>query len=74
MKPSALAILRYLQVVGPSTGAQMREACGQEDWRKRISELRAAGVPIDDVWETGPDKFGNMRRFKKYFVKENKNG
>jgi len=70
LKPSAVQIFQFLYEHGPSTGKELRDGCGQEDWRKRISELRAAGVPIVDCWETGQDKFGNPKRFKQYWIRE----
>ena len=36
-------VLTHLREHGPSTGKELREGCHQEDWRKRISELRAMG-------------------------------
>lgn len=67
---SQRTILTYLRDHGPSTGNDMQTGCNQQDWRKRISELRAMGFPIADSWETGENKYGIPVRYKVYWLKE----
>ena len=45
---------------------EMTTKLGISDPRGRISDLRAKGYPISDIWVT--TNFGN--RYKKYFVKK----
>ena len=65
-------VLTHLKEHGPSTGKELRDGCHQEDWRKRISELRAMGFNIADAWETGENEYGIPIRFKRYWIKESK--
>ncbi len=69
---SQKAVLTHLKQNGPSTGKELRDGCHQEDWRKRISELRAMGFNIADAWETGENEYGIPIRFKRYWIKESK--
>lgn len=66
LKPSAQRILTYMQDHGSITGLEAVSACGAADYRKRISEMRAAGIPIIDDYETGVNQFNEPVRYKRY--------
>ena len=66
LKPSAQRILTYMQEHGSITGLEAVSACGAADYRKRISEMRAAGIPITDDYETGVNQFNEPVRYKRY--------
>ena len=70
LKPSAQRILSFIQMRGSITGVEAVNFCSAADYRKRISEMRAAGIPIKDRWETGSNQFGETVRYKKYFLEE----
>lgn len=70
MKASEHRVLEYLRTHGSATGKELRDGCHQEDWRKRISELRQDGYKIRDVWETDVNAFGEKTRFKRYWLEE----
>ena len=67
---SQRTVLTYLKEHGPSSGNDIQAGCHQQDWRKRISELRAMGFRIADEWETGENEYGIKRRYKRYWIKE----
>lgn len=70
LKPSAARILSFIENNGSITGAQAVSECGAVDYRKRISEMVAAGIPIVGVYETAKNRFGEPVRFKRYFLRE----
>ena len=72
LKPSAARLLAYMARNGGVTGREAVIECGCCDYRKRISEMRQAGIPIKDAWETGHDRDGNAVRYKKYYVSQTK--
>ena len=67
---SQRTVLTYLKEHGPSSGNDIQAGCHQQDWRKRISELRGMGFHIVDEWETGENQYGIKRRYKRYWIKE----
>ena len=67
---SQRTVLTYLKEHGPSSGNDIQAGCHQQDWRKRISELRGMGFRIADEWETGENEYGIKRRYKRYWIKE----
>lgn len=71
LKPSAQRILSFIQMRGSITGVEAVNFCSAADYRKRISEMRAAGIPIKDRWETGSNQFGETVRYKRYYLEEN---
>ena len=66
LKPTALRLLRYMEAHNGITGREAVIDCGVCDYRKRISEMRKAGIPITDAWETGPGRDGETVRYKRY--------
>lgn len=66
LKPSAQRILTYMQEHGSITGLEAVSECGAADYRKRISEMRAAGIPIIGEYVTGVNRYGEPVRFKRY--------
>jgi len=65
---SQRTVLDYLKSHGPSSGNDIQAGCHQQDWRKRISELRSLGYKIPDSWETGVNEYGIKRRYKLYWL------
>ena len=68
LKPSAARLLSYMDRNGGVTGREAVIECGVCDYRKRISEMRQAGIPIKDAWVTAQDRTGETVRFKRYYV------
>lgn len=68
VKPSAKRILDYLTAHGSITGRDALVFCGTMDLRARISDLRKAGVPIRDEWEESDNQFGELVRYKRYWL------
>lgn len=66
LKPDAIRLLNYMRTHNGITGREAVVNCGVCDYRKRISEMRQAGIPITDEWESGPDRRGETRRYKRY--------
>ena len=68
LKPSARRVLDYLLARGSITGHEALVFCGTMDLRARISDLRKAGVPIRDEWEESGNQFGELVRYKRYWL------
>lgn len=68
LKPTAQRLLDYMTAHGGITGREAVTECGVCDYRKRISEMRQAGIPIFGVYMSDVNKFGEPVRFKKYYV------
>ena len=62
------AILAYLNAGGVLTKSNAKQICGAEDFRKRISELRAAGHDIKDRWCQEKNRYGHVTNFKQYYM------
>ena len=73
LKPSAARLLSYMKKNGSITGRQAVLECGCCEYRKRFSEMRQAGIPIIDIWETGVDRDGTPVRFKRWYVSSQTN-
>lgn len=41
---------------------------GTTELRKIVSDLKANGKKIGDIWETGVNRFGIKTRWKRYFA------
>lgn len=61
-------MLKYFYAGGVLTKENAKQLFGAEDYRKRVSELRDEGHPIEDRWVTGISRYGHPCRFKEYFV------
>lgn len=68
--PTALNLLDYMRENGSITGLEAVRECGVIDYRKRISELRAAGFNIVDEYESGVNRNGAVVRYKRYRFEE----
>lgn len=66
LKPSAQRIFAYMQEHGSITGLEAVACCGAVDYRKRISEMRDAGISIIADYETGVNQFNEPVRYKRY--------
>lgn len=66
-------IINYLHRHGSATNSELNNCLGMTDARKRISELRAKGYHIGDIWENGRDRYGMPTRYKRYFLREAQN-
>lgn len=57
-------------------GVTVRECqivLGTKELRKIICELMDKGHNVGKVWEQGEDRFGNVTRYKRYFVYKKEN-
>ena len=68
VKPSARRILDYMTTHGSITGRDALVFCCTMDLRARISDLRKAGVAIRDEWEESGNQFGELVRYKRYWL------
>lgn len=59
-------ILEYMHEHGSITGQQATKELDIMDYRKRISELRQAGIPIRTIWKTHKNAAGKRSRFYEY--------
>ena len=68
LKPDAQRVLAYLIWNGSVTNLEIQEALHTTEGRKRLSELRAAGVPLRWEWETGVREDGSPCRYKRHYL------
>lgn len=61
-------ILAYLQNGGVLTKSNAKALCGAEDFRKRVSELRAEGHEIKDRWCKERNRYGHVTNYKQYYM------
>lgn len=61
-------ILRYLKKHKKITPYQAFEELGITKLSTRISEMRAKGIKVQDVWCEDYNRFGERVRYKKYFL------
>lgn len=61
-------MLKHFYAGGVVSANNAPELFGSADYRKRISELRRAGYPIEDRWVTGRSRYKNRCRMKEYFM------
>ena len=61
-------MLKYFYSGGVLTKENAKALFGAEDYRKRVSELRDAGHPIEDRWVSGISRYGHRSRYKEYFI------
>ena len=69
MVAQRMKILEYIKQHGCITARQAFDICKCNSPRKRISELREKGYPIEDRWRQD-DETG--RRWKEYYLYEYK--
>ena len=62
------AILALLESGTILTKENAKRLTGAEDYRKRISELRRQGHPIEDRWCSGLNRYGHHCTYKEYFI------
>lgn len=65
-------IMDILKIGGSLTDNEARDNLGIERLGARICELRKAGVPIDDRWEHGHNRYGDDTKWKRYFLNREK--
>lgn len=70
LKPSAMRILTYMQEHGSITGREAMMECGATEYRKRIAEIRDAGIPVVGEYVTGANRYGDAVRYKRYRILE----
>lgn len=70
LRPQAAAVLQLLRDFGNTTVREAQDALGMTEVRSRISDLVKAGYPIVKKWESGRNKFGEPRRFIRYYLEE----
>ena len=61
-------ILDFIRKYKTLTPYQAYECLGITKLATRISELRAKGVKIKDVWEENYNRYGQKVRYKKYYI------
>ena len=61
-------ILDFIRKYGTLTPYQAFECLGITKLATRISELRAKGAKIKDVWEENHNRYGKKVRYKKYYI------
>lgn len=61
-------ILDYIKKHKSITPFDAYERLGCTKLATRISELRAKGIKIQDVWQESYNRFGDKVRYKKYFI------
>lgn len=72
LKPDAQRILALMKERGGITPREIQAIVGTTEGRKRLSEIRQAGVPLGFVWEDGVREDGSPTRYKRHFIKEAK--
>ena len=70
LSPDQAKVLAYLINNGSGTVREIQDACGMTEVRSRISELKNKGFVFDEEWETGPNKYGEMKRYKRFRLEE----
>lgn len=63
-------ILEYLINHDHITSAISIKALGIMDLRKRLSELRRMGFPIEDRYVTKENRYGKKVRYKEYYLQK----
>lgn len=64
-------IVAYCKQHGSITQMEATRELGNTRLGARIWDLKhKLGYEVEDVWETGTDRFGEPTRYKRYFVKE----
>lgn len=61
-------ILDYIKKHKTITPFEAYDKLGCTKLATRISELRAKGIKIQDVWQEDFNRYGNKVRYKKYFI------
>ena len=61
-------IIKHLMRGRKLTRAQAMEQLGIANVTARISELRQAGYDIADTWKTQRNRFGDVCKFKVYYL------
>lgn len=61
-------ILDYIKKHKSITPFEAYDKLGCTKLATRISELRAKGIKIQDVWKEDFNRYGNKVRYKKYFI------
>jgi len=74
LRPDAQRILSLMRERGSITPREILEIVGTTEGRKRLSEIRQAGVPLGYIWETGVREDGSPTRYKRHFIKEETDG
>ena len=63
-------ILRHLETEGSLTRAEAMDKLGIANVTARISEMRAAGVPIVDTYVPCRNRFGDPSHYKIYTLRQ----
>lgn len=68
LRPDALRVLAFLKEHGSATPDEIHKNLHTTEARKRLSELRAAGVPMRWEWERGVRTDGSPCRYKRHYL------
>lgn len=66
LTPDQEKVLAYLINHESGTVREIQEAAGMTEVRSRISELKNKGFNFTSVYEIGPNKYGELKRYKRY--------
>lgn len=61
-------IQEYLEFRGNASAREIFNDCRVNSPRKRISELRRAGVKVGSFWDESRDEYGVTHRYKRYYL------
>lgn len=63
-------ILEHMRRNRGITALEAVHECGCTRLSARIWDLRAMGYNIEGVYEEGRDRYGNLTKYKRYFLRE----
>lgn len=61
-------IVAYCKQHGSITQMEATLELGCTRLGARVWDLKKRGYTVTDVWEESPDRFGDMSRYKRYYV------
>lgn len=61
-------IVSYCKEHGSITQMEATLHLGCTRLGARVWDLKQRGYTVTDIWEEKPDRFGDMSRYKRYFV------
>ena len=70
LKPSAQRVLAYMINNGSITVREGQIHLRTTEVRSRVSELKKAGFPITEKWESAKMEDGTIFRFKRYYLED----
>ena len=71
-KSFAMPVNKYKYGRRGITVREATEVLGTTELRKIMSDMKEKGYKVVTVWEEGLNRYGNMVRYKRYFVETKK--